>query len=95
MNAAFFKSVFIVSIRIGVIQQDSKHIKSIEAKRTDYFNNYVLLDFEGDKYYAIEAYDKVLRLAFGDYMQLPPIEQRVPLHDCQRFFWVKAFPKEY
>ena len=39
MNAAFFKSVFIVSIRIGVIQQDSKHIKSIEAKRTDYFNN--------------------------------------------------------
>ena len=55
--------------QIGRIEFD-KHI-------TD---GYVLLDFEGRKYMAIQGYDNYLTELYGDYMQLPPEEKRVPTH---------------
>ena len=55
--------------QIGRIEFD-KHI-------TD---GYVLLDFEGRKYMAIQGYDSYLTELYGDYMQLPPEEKRVPTH---------------
>jgi len=38
------------------------------------------LSFEGHRFMAPNDYDKVLRTVYGDYMQLPPEEQRVPSH---------------
>lgn len=43
-------------------------------------DEYVLLCFEGRKYMAVQGYDSYLKKLYGDYMQMPPEEQRVPSH---------------
>lgn len=45
-----------------------------------WFKEYTELEFEGEKFTAIKDYDKWLRLIYGDYMQLPPLDKRVPDH---------------
>lgn len=42
------------------------------------FEEYTTLEFEGHQLCVIKAYDKVLRQLYGDYMQLPPVEDQVP-----------------
>lgn len=51
------------------------------------FDEYVLLPFEDAEFYACKGYDTVLRAIYGDYMQLPPIEKRVPKMDYIKFYW--------
>ena len=46
----------------------------------DLFENMIQVPFQGKKYYAFRDYDAVLRLRYGDYMQLPPAEERVWRH---------------
>ncbi len=50
------------------------------------YDNYVLLDFEGKKFYAMQGYDIYLHNLYGDYMQLPPVEKRVAKHDSV-YYW--------
>lgn len=38
------------------------------------------VDFEGRKYKLMTGYDEYLRIMYGDYMQLPPVEKRIT-HD--------------
>lgn len=52
----------------------------------EWFENFVMLDFEGQKFRAPKEYDKVLTQQYGDYMKLPPIEQQVT-HHCNNVFW--------
>ena len=40
------------------------------------FSSALLADFEGYKVPIPVGYDRILRIVFGDYMQLPPIEER-------------------
>lgn len=44
------------------------------------FHDYQLYDFEEFKFMGIKKADEYLRTVFGDYMQLPPKEKRVPHH---------------
>ncbi len=44
------------------------------------FDSYVDLDFEGRKYMCISGYDHFLSLTYGNYMEYPPEEERVPGH---------------
>lgn len=46
----------------------------------DEIEDLVLTDFEDIKVYMPAAYDKLLTRRYGDYMQLPPVEQRVTHH---------------
>lgn len=43
----------------------------------------VYLDFEGYKMPAMAGYDNYLKEAFGDYMQLPPEDERVCHHELE------------
>lgn len=42
------------------------------------FEEFTTLEFEGHQLMVIKEYDKVLRLLYGDYMQLPPEKDQVP-----------------
>ena len=46
----------------------------------DLFETMTDVDFEGHRYMAIARYDEYLKQRYGNYMELPPIEQRVPYH---------------
>ncbi|SFG34296.1 LicD family protein [Oribacterium sp. WCC10] len=37
-------------------------------------------EFEGEKFTGPKEWDKVLKMLYGDYMKLPPVEKRVPSH---------------
>ncbi len=47
----------------------------------EWFASSVYREFEGEKFPLPVGYDGYLRMVFGDYMQLPPEEQRQPSHD--------------
>lgn len=46
----------------------------------DIFENMTTIDFNGSKYCCVKDYDRLLTKIYGDYMQLPPIEDRVWKH---------------
>lgn len=50
------------------------------------FDDYVDLQFEDITVRAMAGYDTYLRTAYGDYMQLPPIEQQQPSHDYTAYY---------
>lgn len=45
------------------------------------FDNVVYKEFEGHQIPVMAGYDRYLKLIWGDYMQLPPVEKRVAKHD--------------
>lgn len=44
-----------------------------------------LAKFEDREYYVMSGYDKYLKSQYGDYMELPPIEERTTHHDFTAF----------
>lgn len=52
----------------------------------NFFEEYVDVEFEGRTFKAIRQYDKWLRICYGDYMQLPPVEKRVGRHHITAFY---------
>lgn len=57
-----------------------------ECYEQHWFEPPVLLEFEGHSFNAPNNYSKILHAIYGDYMQLPPVEQRVKKHES-RAFW--------
>lgn len=53
-----------------------------------WFDEYIMVEYEGYKFRAPKAYDKALRHVYGDYMQLPPEKDRVGHH------YYKVYEKE-
>lgn len=47
---------------------------------SDIFDSYKMYEFEGYEFMGVVDADRYMRLVFGDYMKLPPIDQRVPHH---------------
>ena len=52
----------------------------------DLFKDMIDVDFENLKLMSIKEYDYFLRQEYGDYMQLPPIEERIPYHGGD-YYW--------
>lgn len=76
------KNNFYTSKWVGcVIGDDEKAI--IEGK---HYQEKCELEFEGYKFYAPKEYDKILTMWYGDYMTLPPVEERVVAHDTE-IYW--------
>lgn len=57
-----------------------------EMVNPEVFDKMILVPFEGKMYSIPEKYDEWLTAVFGDYMQLPPVEQRVSHHNFQAFY---------
>lgn len=49
--------------------------------------SYHLVRFEDEEFYIADGYDRMLRNVYGDYMQLPPENERVPLQSYIHFYW--------
>ena len=49
------------------------------------FHNQMEVEFEGHKFFGTNCPDKVLSYLYGDYMQLPPEEDRIPIHNLKCF----------
>ena len=50
-----------------------------------YFDEFISIEFEGRLFPAISQFDKCLQMEYGNYMELPPIEQRIPTHDFDAY----------
>lgn len=59
-----------------------------EANTFDFnpFDQMVELEFEGHRFMAPKEYHRFLSYYYGDYMQLPPEDQRHPYH-IGRYYW--------
>ena len=64
-----------VSVSNGLFYEigTERHPKSV-------MESYITMKFEGVELMAVSAYDRYLREVYGDYMQLPPEEERTPSH---------------
>lgn len=54
----------------------------------EWFDGFVMVDFEGKQFRAPANYDAVLRALWGDYMKLPPEDKRVA-HHLHKIYWKK------
>jgi len=59
-----------------------------ERMKRNVYNQYIEFDFDGRKYLGLADYDTYLKTLFGNYMQLPPEEERKSHHVC-KIFWKK------
>lgn len=67
----------------GMNQYYMVHSGAVDWAHTydfDLFETMTDVVFEGHRYMAIARYDEYLTQRYGNYMELPPIEQRVPYH---------------
>ena len=49
------------------------------------FDSFIDVEFEGLKFKAPVGYDEWLRDFYGDYMTLPPIDERISFHNYKAF----------
>lgn len=54
--------------------------------RKECFDNVIAVDFEGHKFLAPAGYDEILTAIYGDYMEPPPIEERVTHHTFKAYW---------
>ena len=75
-------------IEFGTTEHCAQNLVDIpDWYNTGDFKSFSLMDFEGDKFYVADGYDNILKAEFGDYMQLPPVEKRVPHHSFGQYYW--------
>lgn len=48
--------------------------------------DFINLEFEGRRFLAPARYDEWLKLFFGDYMKLPPLEQQMAHHEFEAYY---------
>lgn len=48
----------------------------------EWFDSSIFLDFETEKMPVMKGYNEYLSLIFGDYMEIPPVEERIAKHDA-------------
>lgn len=89
MKTQYFINAFEKMARKHSVE-DSKYVSCIIWVTSRYypkswFQESVYLDFEGTKVKAPKEYHKLLTTIYGDYMELPPKEKRVPYHQYKLY----------
>ena len=69
--------------------RDAYQKRKPECFDTSDFSDYMLTNFETEKFYITKAYDHILRNIYGDYMVIPPKEQQEShiTKDGEHFYW--------
>ena len=60
---------------------------------TRYFDEYKEVEFEGYRLMCIKDTDGLLRYWYGDYMQLPPLQERIMYHHPEIFSTTESYKK--
>lgn len=66
------------------------NVKDNNYHLVEEFDEVMETDFDGHRFYILKGYDNVLRRRYGDYMQLPPEDQRVSRHGHDHFYWKES-----
>lgn len=74
------KSTYFTDISITHYGMREYNSKSIMSDR-------ILHKFEDAEYYIPIGYDQWLRHIYGDYMKLPPVEERIFKHGKNKYYW--------
>ena len=64
----------------GPFLKDASMINSDQFFCKEYMQHIIDVKFEEKYYMAMENYDAVLKIFYGDYMELPPKEKRISNH---------------
>lgn len=75
-------------LKYNDMQSDYEYISTSEPIDLNYFMIPVIgetkeMDFEGHKFKVYKEYDQLLKVVYGDYMQLPREEDCIPKHSGQ------------
>lgn len=62
----------------AVFIETMRTLKRVYPK--DIFDELIDVEFEGGKYMSVKKWDEALTIDFGDYMKMPPKEERFPPH---------------
>jgi lipopolysaccharide cholinephosphotransferase len=55
------------------------------------FNHFIKMQFCGCEFYVMNGFDDILERYYGNYMELPPENQRVPKESStQKYYWKKC-----
>ena len=71
--------------------EDSKLLNSIswdfslKSRKKEWYQEYTFLPLEDIMVKVPKAYDEVLKASYGDYMQLPPEDKRLPSHSYRLY----------
>lgn len=69
---------------IGAIESTANSPKNKVKK--EWYDEFIYVEFEGHKFRAPKHFDEILSTIYGNYMEFPPVEQRVFLHQ-EDVFW--------
>ena len=61
-----------------------RRTKSIISRHS--FDDYIELEFEGEKFKVFVGYEEYLKTMYGNYLELPPLEKRQTHHTFDAFF---------
>jgi lipopolysaccharide cholinephosphotransferase len=65
----------------SVSYTSSKYGFEKEIFKSEWFKEYILFPFADTEIRVPVGYDEMLRFEYGDYMQLPPMDKRIPDHE--------------
>lgn len=66
-----------------------------ESVPTEWLSEFIQLEFEGKTYSAPKNYHEILTRVYGNYMELPPEEKRVPQHYTEVIDLDMSYSKYY
>lgn len=72
------------TLYVGIVAPADSRIG--EAIPSSFFEDYFEIPFERLNVMSIRKYDKYLTATYGDYMQFPPVEERVS-HHVYKAYW--------
>lgn len=58
-----------------------------ENYKKAWFEDYIDISFEGHTFRCISSCDEYLRQIYNNYMELPPLEDRIPIHSFYKYYW--------